>query len=157
MYLLDWFAWCRIRSACVTVQSGQSIRCTCTHEEVLHPWLYKIRHVKIQIRLHECAGWSEFSLCALCVQRYVFWRCGSNTLYEKAFFLMQTVNIWAKVCSCKRKINGFYHPFRHVCHILSSRHLCCSVWKRTFGHVRPAKIQIRLRIGAVWSESSLGA
>ena len=29
--------------------------------------------------------------------------------------------------------------------------------KRTFGHVRPAKIQIRLRIRAVWSESSLGA
>ena len=29
--------------------------------------------------------------------------------------------------------------------------------KRTFGNVRPAKIQIRLRIRAVWSESSLGA
>ena len=29
--------------------------------------------------------------------------------------------------------------------------------KRTFGHARPAKIQIRLRIRAVWSESSLGA
>ena len=31
------------------------------------------------------------------------------------------------------------------------------VRKRTFGHVRPAKIQISLRIRAVWSESSLGA
>ena len=31
------------------------------------------------------------------------------------------------------------------------------VRKRTFGHVRPAKIQIRLRIRAVWSESSLAA
>ena len=29
--------------------------------------------------------------------------------------------------------------------------------KRTFGHERPAKIQISLRIRAVWSESSLGA
>ena len=29
--------------------------------------------------------------------------------------------------------------------------------KHTFVHVRPAKIQIRLRIRAVWSESSLGA
>ena len=28
--------------------------------------------------------------------------------------------------------------------------------KITFGHVRPAKIQISLRIRAVWSESSLG-
>ena len=32
-----------------------------------------------------------------------------------------------------------------------------NVRQRTFGHVRPAKIQIRLRIRAVWSESSLGA
>ena len=29
--------------------------------------------------------------------------------------------------------------------------------KRTFGHVRTAKIQISLRIRAVWSESSLSA
>ena len=29
--------------------------------------------------------------------------------------------------------------------------------KRTFGHVRPVKIQISLRIRAVWSESSLNA
>ena len=28
---------------------------------------------------------------------------------------------------------------------------------RTFDHVRPAKIQIRPRVRAVWSESSLGA
>ena len=32
-----------------------------------------------------------------------------------------------------------------------------NVRKRTFEHVRPAKIQIRLRIRTVWSESSLGA
>ena len=31
------------------------------------------------------------------------------------------------------------------------------VRKRTFGHVRPLKIQIRLGICAVWSESSLGS
>ena len=31
------------------------------------------------------------------------------------------------------------------------------VSKWTFGHVHPAKIQISLRIRAVWSESSLGA
>ena len=31
------------------------------------------------------------------------------------------------------------------------------VKKRNFGHVRPTNIQIRLRIRAVWSESSLGA
>ena len=32
-----------------------------------------------------------------------------------------------------------------------------NVRERTFGHVRPAKIQISLRIRAGWSESSLGA
>ena len=32
-----------------------------------------------------------------------------------------------------------------------------NVRERTFGHVRPAKIQISLRIRADWSESSLGA
>ena len=32
-----------------------------------------------------------------------------------------------------------------------------NVWKCTSGHVRPVKIQIRLRIRAVWSESSLCA
>ena len=32
-----------------------------------------------------------------------------------------------------------------------------NVGKRTYEYVRPAKIQIRLRIRAVWSESSLGA
>ena len=32
-----------------------------------------------------------------------------------------------------------------------------NVRKRTSGHVRPAKIQISLRIRAVWSESPLGA
>ena len=34
--------------------------------------------------------------------------------------------------------------------------LSAKVIKHTFEHVRPAKIQIRLRIRAVWSESSLG-
>ena len=37
---------------------------------------------------------------------------------------------------------------------------CCinrNIRERNFGHVRPAKIQIRLRIREVWSESSLDA
>ena len=32
-----------------------------------------------------------------------------------------------------------------------------NVMKRTFSHVRPAKIKISLRIRAVWSESSMDA
>ena len=38
-----------------------------------------------------------------------------------------------------------------------SRHTGSNVRKHSFEHVRPAKILIRLRIRAVWSESSLGA
>ena len=38
-----------------------------------------------------------------------------------------------------------------------NKNISLKVRKRTFGHVRPAKIQISLRIRAVWSESSLGA
>ena len=45
------------------------------------------------------------------------------------------------------------------CRLRSLRNLyiSLSVRKRTFGHVRPAKVQISLRICTVWSESSLDA
>ena len=36
-------------------------------------------------------------------------------------------------------------------------HKSRNVWKRTFGHLRPKKAQVFLRIRAVWSESSLSA
>ena len=39
----------------------------------------------------------------------------------------------------------------------SLKQLGLSAKKRTFGHMRPVKIQISLRIRAVWLESSLGA
>ena len=32
------------------------------HMKTLHPWLSKMRSVKILISLRECAGWSEYSL-----------------------------------------------------------------------------------------------
>ena len=50
--------------------------------------------------------------------------------------------IWARVL--KPKPGNWYYPSRNV-------------MKRTVKHVLPAKIQISLRIRAVWSESSLGA
>ena len=40
---------------------------------------------------------------------------------------------------------------------LFRKHIIRHVRKGTFGHMRPAEIQISLRIRAVWSESSLGA
>ena len=44
------------------------------HEEMLHPWLTKMRPVKILIRLRECAVWCESSLCEH-VRRYMFAFC----------------------------------------------------------------------------------
>ena len=64
----------RLRSACSSAQSDQSLRCP--HEETLNPSLSKMRPVKIQIRLRECTGWSESRLGAH-FRRYVFWHCGS--------------------------------------------------------------------------------
>ena len=62
------------RSTCTSVQSDQS---HCPHEKTLHLWLFKKCSVKILIRLHECAGWSE-SLMGAYVWMYIFWHCGSN-------------------------------------------------------------------------------
>ena len=42
-------------------------------------------------------------------------------------------------------------------YILLFEYVSRNVRKRTFGHVRPEKIPISLRIRAVWSESLLGA
>ena len=41
--------------------------------------------------------------------------------------------------------------------VLINSYMSFDVRERTFGHVRTAKIQIRLRFRAVWSESSLDA
>ena len=76
----------RLRSACASAQSAQSLRCQ--HIETLHPWLSKMRPVKIQISLRESAGWSESSLGAH-VRRDVFWHCGS--LIEIEFFFHRFV------------------------------------------------------------------
>ena len=61
----------RLKSACVSVQSNQSLHCS--HEETLHPSLSKIHPVKIQIRLRKCAVWSESSLGIL-----VWWHAFSH-------------------------------------------------------------------------------
>ena len=50
----------RLRSACASAPSHQSLRCP--HEETLHPWTSKIRQVKILISLRIRAVWSESSL-----------------------------------------------------------------------------------------------
>ena len=51
-----------LKSACASTQSDWSLRCR--HEETTHPWLFKMRAVKILIRLREFTSWSEFSLGA---------------------------------------------------------------------------------------------
>ena len=75
MYLLKRCEKRRHNSDCASAHSDQSFRCP--HEESLHPWISKMRPVKILIRLCECAGWSESSLGAH-IPKYIFRRCDSN-------------------------------------------------------------------------------
>ena len=49
--------------------------------------LSKMCPVKVLIRLCECAGWSESSLVAH-IERYVFWRCDSNTKFRANQYVM---------------------------------------------------------------------
>ena len=56
----DMCAQRRLRSACASVQSDQSL--FCPYEKTLRTWLSKMRPVKIPIRLRESADWSEPSL-----------------------------------------------------------------------------------------------
>ena len=51
-----------------------------------------------------------------------------------------------------RSVSGIFNS-----KVTAEQYLRLNVRKITFGHVRPAKIQISLRICAGWSESSLGA
>ena len=61
-----------LKSTCGSAQSDQQP--CCPHKETLHPWLSKMRPVKILISLRKCcAGWSE-SLLGAQVRRYVYWR-----------------------------------------------------------------------------------
>ena len=69
-----------------------------------------------------------------------------------------------KKCSSNQTMSHF--QFRFVCAViafisllanLSMNNLSGNVRKRTFWHVRPTKTLIRLRIRAVWLESSLSA
>ena len=50
----DMFAQRRLKKACASAHSDQSL--CCPHVETLHPWLSKMRPIKILVRLHECAG-----------------------------------------------------------------------------------------------------
>ena len=52
----------RLRSACASAQSDQSL--CCPHEESLGPWLSIERTAKTLIRLGGCPGWSESLLGA---------------------------------------------------------------------------------------------
>ena len=59
----DMCAQRRLKSACASAQSDQSLHCP--HEDTFHPWLPEMRPEKILIWLRECEGWSEISLGVL--------------------------------------------------------------------------------------------
>ena len=77
----------RLKSACASAQSDQSF---CPYEDILHHWLFKMRTVMILMRLCECAGWYETSLCAQ-FRRYI-----SGRWRLKAKGLLLRNNIWSR-------------------------------------------------------------
>ena len=89
----DMCAQRRLQSASASAQSDYSLHCP--HEETLHSWLFKMRSVKIRIRLRGCAGWSESSLGAL-VRMYVFWLVVHVSFHSTPFsirYFFQSKNI----------------------------------------------------------------
>ena len=82
----------RLKSDRRSAQSDQSL--SCPHEETLNPCLSKMRRVKILIRLRECAGWSESSLCAR-----------PKVLFLTLRFIYVCRN--RNVSSCRNKCNKF--------------------------------------------------
>ena len=92
----DMYIQWRLKSAFAFV-----ISLYCTHEETLHPRLSKICQVKVLIRLHECVGQSESSLCTL-VQRYIFWHCD---LFSSCYYIYSKYlhNIVAHYFTCPKR------------------------------------------------------
>ena len=92
----DMCAQRRLKSACASAQSDQSLRWPL--EETLYPSLSKTRPAKILIRVRECAVWSESSLGAH-VRRYVFWRCESYyfSAMMASYFLKEKLNLLGKI------------------------------------------------------------
>ena len=86
----DMCAQQRLRSACASAQSDQSLRCP--HEETSCPWRSKMRPVKTLIRQREWAGCSKSSLVAH-VRRYVFWRCGWFMLFFVSSISFEYANV----------------------------------------------------------------
>ena len=82
-----------------------SLRIRCPHGETLHPWLSKMRPVKILIRLRDCADWSESSLGArtkvLFMLRFygpvnpiASWRAPSEDMLECYMSMKQSYKMW---------------------------------------------------------------
>ena len=78
-------------------------------------------------------------------------------LYE---YLREQRTTWAARVELQTDVYVFADTCSIFCKLPSPEdfiHINRNARQRTFGHVRPAKIQISLRIRAGWSESSLGA
>ena len=83
-----------------------------------------------------------------------FWFQFSNKYrrhMDKYFNFVHTPIIYIVVCLSIYRQTCLYNVF------FLKNNKRCNVRKRTFSHVRPAKIQISLRIRTVWSETSLSA
>ena len=111
------------------------------------PTIRHVRSVKTQISLRIRAVWSESSLiaCAFYSLRAIDREMNKNPCHTKWMYKLILV-----LPGHTGLIVGFVVRWL-------IQYMNCNVRKRTFGHVRPANIQINMCILTVWSESSLGA
>ena len=98
----------RLKSACASAQSDQSLRCL--REDILHPWQSKMRPVEILIRLRECAGWSESSLRAQICECTLF----DGAAHIKCKINKISVCMWhwhaCAMCKCNKYLANFSGP-----------------------------------------------
>ena len=174
----DMCAQWRLKSAWASTQSDQSIHSL--HEETLHPWLSEMCQANAQADLNlRWAQMLEGSFSDVVVHCIFLGKNVYNLLYLKQCMYTKTLHqamTWNSKLSepsqakrCLRSYTSSKSPDQRaqshslirvfgfaVCSY-SIQYLSFNVRKRSFGHVRPAKIQISLHIRAAWSESSLSA
>ena len=131
-------------------------------ENVIFIWLHLFVLYFVTL-IVECPSYQDLTT----IDRWIQF---TNTVFAKTYEINSQVSIlpptvWYQnngnfylwLIQQYRKISSMTVSDIAVKNWINCPHVSLNVRKRTFEHMRPAKIQIRLRIRAVWSESSLGA
>ena len=86
----------RLKSACASAKLDRNLRCP--HKDTLHPWLSKLRQVKILIRLRECDS------------RSLIWIFTGRTCQQACFLTLRFNYFWlSKKPECDELCNTMLH------------------------------------------------